>query len=236
MSCRRSVSCTTAGWTNRKRLFGITSSRSKIKRRLGNKRGMAASLGEIAIVLERLGQARQAEAKVREALAIHREIGNRAGIATSLLNLGSLLNETLGRPNDALPLFQEALRLRRESGNATDEALVLNNIGTAYLSMGQHLDAQTQLERALDIREKNKVAPDDLADTLHNLGETMIMAGRFDTALERFHRALESPLVRQCSLGGRGIGGNRAGVCPSGPGGRCGPIRIGGIGRVSEGR
>jgi tetratricopeptide (TPR) repeat protein len=33
--------------------------------------------------------------------------------------------------------------------------------------------------------------PGDLADTLHNLGETLAKMGRYDQALPRYHRALE---------------------------------------------
>src|SRR5207302_1190714 len=106
----------------------------------------------------------------REALSLQREIGDKVGISTSLINLAALLNENLGRPDDALPLLREALQIRRDAGNARGEALVLNNIGSVYLQKGQYSEGQTYFERALELREKANV-PNEIADTLHNLAE-----------------------------------------------------------------
>ena len=151
---------------------------------------MAGSLGEIAQIQERLGKPRDAEQSYNAALKLQREIGDKSGIATSLINLASLTNETLGRPDDALPLLKEALQLRRDSGNPGAEALVLNNIGSVYISKGDYSEAQTYFERTLEIREKTKI-PGELADTLHNLGETFAKMGRFDLSLQRYLRALD---------------------------------------------
>ena len=95
---------------------------------------MASSLDEIAQVRASLGGLREAERGYRDALALRREIGDKAGIAANLVNLSVLLNESLHRPDDALPLLREALQIRREAGNQNGEALVLNNIGNAYLT------------------------------------------------------------------------------------------------------
>jgi eukaryotic-like serine/threonine-protein kinase len=162
----------------------------EIKRRLGNKAGMAASLGEIAQIQETLGNPKDALKSYNEALALQREIGDTSRLATTLINLGGLLNESLGRPDEALPLLREALSSARDQQARSTEALAVNAIGTVYLSKGQYSDAQTNFERALEIREKNNV-PRELADTLHNLGETLNKMGRYDQALARYLRALE---------------------------------------------
>ncbi|CAN5645476.1 hypothetical protein BH23ACI1_BH23ACI1_29110 [soil metagenome] len=161
-----------------------------IRSRLKQKRGMAASLSEIAQVQETLGRPQDAVKSYDDALALQREIGDRAGMGITLINLGSLLNESLGRPDDGLPLLREALSVVREGGNRSAEALALNNIGSAYLAKGQFAEAQTNFERALELREQSKV-PREIADTLHNLGETLNRMGRFDQALERYLRALQ---------------------------------------------
>ena len=164
----------------------------EIKRKLGpgQRRGMASSIGEIAQVLEKTGKPREAEARFKEALKILREIGDKGGVASTLTNLGSLLNETLGRPNEALPYFQESLQLRRELGNSAGEALVLNNLGVLYQSKGQYADAQTHFELALQIREKAN-NPKDMADTVHNLAETLLKRGKYDQSLSQYVRALD---------------------------------------------
>ena len=164
----------------------------EIKRKLGpsQKRGMAASIGEIAQANERLGKPREAEQGLREALKIQREIGEKAGMGSTLTNLASLLSETLGRPDEALPLFQESLQIRRELGNTNGEALVLNNLGNLYLAKGQFAEAQTHYELALQIREKANI-PRDMADTVHNLAETLLRRGRYEQSLAQYLRALD---------------------------------------------
>ena len=151
---------------------------------------MASSIGEIAQVQEMLGKPREAEKRFREALRILREIGDKAGVGSTLTNLASLLSETLGRPDEALPLFQESLQIRRELGNSAGEALVLNNLGGLYLAKGQYSDAQTHFELALQIREKANI-PREMADTVHNLAETLLKRGRYDQSLAQYVRALE---------------------------------------------
>jgi len=163
----------------------------EIKKRLGNKRGMAGSFGEIGQIQARLGKSREAEQSYRDALALQREIGDKSGTSISLISLAVLFNETLGRPDDALPLLREALQIRRDSGDRPGEALVLNNIGNAYLMKGEFSEGQTYFERALEIREQVKVAPDLTADTIHNLGETLAKMGKYDQSLARYLRALE---------------------------------------------
>ncbi len=162
-----------------------------IKERLGNKRGMAASLNEIGQIQESQGKLREAEQTYNTALKLQRDIGDKSGVASTLLSLGTLLNDSMGRPDDALPYFQEALQLRRDAGNPAAEAFVLNNIGNVYLAKGQFAEAQTYFERTLELREAAKVRPTDLADTLHNLGETLSKEGRYDQALARYLAAID---------------------------------------------
>ena len=162
----------------------------EIRRELGQKRGMAASLSEIAQVQETVGQAQEAVKSYNEALALNRETGDKARTTLTLINLGALMNETLGRPDDGLKLLREALVLARDSGSRGTEALALNNIGSAYFAKGDYSEAQTNFERALEIRQGTKVNH-EIADTQHSLGETLNRMGRFDQALKRYLTALD---------------------------------------------
>ena len=159
-----------------------------------------SSLGEIAQIQTRLGKTSEAQQSYQTALKLRREIGDKSGTSTILINLASMLNENLGRPDEALPLLREALQIRRDAGNPNGEALVLSNIGSVYMSKGDFSEAQTYFERTLEIREKAK-APRELADTLHNLAETSWRMGRFDQSLAQYLRALE---LRRSSGDSRG--------------------------------
>ena len=87
-------------------------------------------------------------------------------------------------------MLQEALGLFRDMGDEPNEGLTINNIGGVYFAKGQFSEAQTQYERALQIREKVG-NPRETADTLHNLGETLSKLGRYDQSLSRYLKALE---------------------------------------------
>jgi tetratricopeptide (TPR) repeat protein len=70
------------------------------------------------------------------------------------------------------------------------EGTCLNNIAAAYFFKGQYQDSLTYFQQALQIREKAKVTL-DIAQTLHNLGDSSTMVGQFDQALNYYLRALE---------------------------------------------
>jgi tetratricopeptide (TPR) repeat protein len=161
-----------------------------IKRRIGDKRGMAASFVQIAEVKKTLGEPLVAEQNYREAEKLRREINDRAGLTVTLIDLSTLYNEELGRPKEALPLLQEALRLARDTGNLPVEARALNNIGTVNATLGNYAEAQTNFELALQLRQKAK-SPREAADTLHNLASTFARMGRYEQALQRYDEALK---------------------------------------------
>ncbi len=160
-----------------------------IRRRLGQKRGIAASLNEIAQVENRLGKSDEALKSFREALQIRREIGDKSGIGDTVLDLG-VFYKTHGQPDEALKLYKEALQLERELGSESAKAVLLNNIGNIYLGRTQYDEALTYYENALQLREKLKV-PGPLGETLYNLAETFSSMGQYDRALTNYLRALE---------------------------------------------
>ena len=160
-----------------------------IKRRLGDKRGMAASLNMIAQIQERLGKPDQALKSYEEALQLRREIGDRKGTADILSDLGGFYQDR-GQHDQALKLLKESLLLQRELGNERNQALCLNQIGSSYFFKGQYEDAVTYFQQALQLREKSKF-PNEIAETVHNLAETLTNMGQYNQALGYYLRALE---------------------------------------------
>lgn len=159
------------------------------KRHLGDKRGMAASLNEIAQIQERLGQPNQALKSYEEALQLRQEIGDRKGVGDILIDLGGFYHDR-GQHDQALKLLKESLLLQRELGNERNQALCLNNIGSSYFFKGQYEDAVTYFQQALQLREKSKI-PEEMAETAHNLAETNANMGQYDQALAYYLRALK---------------------------------------------
>ena len=162
---------------------------SAIKRSLGQKPGIALSLGNIARVQASLGKPEEAYKSYQEAVKLQREIGDKKGLGITLINLGRLYTER-SRYDDALKSFKESLQIQRDVGNENNQALCLNNIGIVYLAKGQSSDAITFYERALELRKKANI-PSQIGETLHNLGEASLKAGDYGQSLDYHLKALE---------------------------------------------
>jgi serine/threonine protein kinase/tetratricopeptide (TPR) repeat protein len=160
-----------------------------IKRQIGDKRGMAMSLDNIAQLQELSGSSGEALKSYQEALELRREIGDKKGVGDTLIDLGGFYGDR-GEHDQALKLDKEALLIERELGDERNQALCLSNIGSSYSFKGQYEDAATYFQQALQLREKLK-APNETAETLHNLAETFANMGQYDLALRHYERALE---------------------------------------------
>jgi tetratricopeptide (TPR) repeat protein len=160
-----------------------------IKRRIGDKRGMAVSLNNIAQIQDVLGESEPALKSYQEALQLRREIGDKKGVGDTLIDLGAFYQDR-GQHDRALSLLKESLQIQRELGNETNQGLCLNNIGSSYSFKGQYDDAATYFQQALQLREKSKF-PNEIAETVHNLADTATNLGQYDQALSYYLRALE---------------------------------------------
>jgi tetratricopeptide (TPR) repeat protein/serine/threonine protein kinase len=160
-----------------------------LRRRIGDKRGIAVTLGERAQVQLDMGNGEVALTSYLEALTLQREIGDRRGQGTTLINLGQFYTAR-AQYDQALKLFKDSLQIQRDVGNKNSEALCLNNIGNVLLAKGEYTDALLYFERAIELRETLKVVR-DIADTRHNLATTYAALGRYDQAIGEYLRALE---------------------------------------------
>jgi tetratricopeptide (TPR) repeat protein len=160
-----------------------------INEKLGQKRGVAASLVEIAQVQLSLGKLDEAISVYNEALKLRREIGAKKETGDTLIDLGDVYTER-GQPDQALQVLKESLQIQRDSGDDTYQALCLNNIGNAYTLKGENEDALTYLQQALQLREKLN-NPGDIAQTLQSLGTAYAALGQYDSAMQSFMRGLD---------------------------------------------
>ena len=160
-----------------------------INERLGQKRGVAAGLAEMAQVQASSGNSDGALASYQKALKLLREIGMTKEVGDTLMDMGTLLSDR-GLTDQALAAFQEALHTQRESGDENFEALCLSNIASVYGSRGDTGSALTYYQQALQLREKLGV-PGFIADTLAGMGRIYARDGQYDDALKSFVRGLD---------------------------------------------
>lgn len=135
-----------------------------LARKLGLEDGVAKTLHEQGLIYNRLagvaeaagtgdeaaGQRRQAFERFQQSLAIKRRIGNEAGAAMSLGELGKLLMDA-GEYGKAIAHFQEDLEIMRRQGNQVQVGIVLEFLGTVHERQGQYAAALEKYEEALGL-------------------------------------------------------------------------------------
>jgi tetratricopeptide (TPR) repeat protein len=97
-----------------------------------------------------LGQTRRAIELHEQALAIHREIGDRQGEGADLSNLGSRYSE-LGDFQRALGYYQLALANAREIGNRYGEAKRLRGVAEVFIDQTYYTQALSHLQESAKI-------------------------------------------------------------------------------------
>jgi tetratricopeptide (TPR) repeat protein len=95
------------------------------------------------------GRPEQAAEQHRQALAIFRKLGDRAGEAPTLNSLALAL-DAAGDTEAAVERFEQALTILRDEGDERHEGRVIANLGFTMLRHGEDDRARDLLETALD--------------------------------------------------------------------------------------
>jgi serine/threonine protein kinase/tetratricopeptide (TPR) repeat protein len=162
----------------------------EIRKKTGDQRGIASSLGQIARVQDAMGNGKAALASYQEAIALDRQIGDKNGLTTNLMNLGSLYLDH-GKFDEALKCTNEALQLARDAGDEMDQATLLMNLGVAHYSKSEYQDALTYFQQSYDISSRLNIQ-DKVALSLHNLAQTNFSLGQYDAAAGQYMKALDA--------------------------------------------
>ncbi len=149
-------------------------------------------INNMALVYSDTGQPGNALKLFEQALPIVREVGDRAGEATTLNNMAAVYGD-IGQPVKALELYEQALPLRRAVGDRAGEATTLNNMALVYSKTGQLGKALELSEQALPIvRNVGDWAGE--AAILNSMALVYSATGWSGKALELSEQAL--PIVR----------------------------------------
>ncbi len=146
----------------------------------------AAALSAQARILVRIGRDREALARLKTAIALHRELRNARARSLDYLLAGQILLSR-GRPAKALSYLQEARKLlpRSEAHNKPD---LLQSIATACIALGKHGAARDAYSRLLGHHAKR--GEGQAAANVHLLlGDLQVSQSDFAAAQASFHRA-----------------------------------------------
>jgi non-specific serine/threonine protein kinase len=146
-----------------------------VREQLGDRRGVAGSLGSLGNVAQYQGDYAEALKLFEQSLVINREVGNRVWEATNFTCLGNV-SRHLGDFAAARSFLEQAVALNREIGNRNGEASSFDGLGALLLQMGDDAGATSAFEQALAIeREIGSVY--DQAVTLSGLGTVAMKQG-----------------------------------------------------------
>ena len=161
-----------------------------------DKRGLAATLSNLAIVYRRLGRYDEALDAYRRAVALYRDTADERGIAITLLNLSALHRIRKDFPA-ALAEIQESVAIWDRIDLLQGRAAALNNLAYLQYDMTDFAAAEQTARTAIDLARAFG-DPGPLLLALQPLGRTLLRAGRLGDArtvfaeaialTERFHR------------------------------------------------
>lgn len=142
---------------------------------------VAQNYNNIAIAQKNLGHFDEAQDAYEKAIHILEAGGDdsRFGLGIALNNLGEAARAE-GDFDEAISAYQRSLDTLSEV-IADDNPLFahpLTGLGIAYLEGGQLAKARPLLERALKLRQAQKISPADLADTSFGLARVLWRQGR----------------------------------------------------------
>ena len=147
--------------------------------------GEAKCYGYLGDVCHSLGEYKQAEEHLNNALVIAKEIGDQQGEAAFYGTLGTVFKR-LGEYGKAEECLRKALAIIKEIGDKQEEATCYGNLGTVYLSLGEYKKAEEHLNNALVIT-KEIGDQRGKAGCYGNLGAVSKSRGEYGRA-EEYHR------------------------------------------------
>ncbi len=109
---------------------------------------------QTGMVYQNAGEPGNAEDAYRKSLAIKVRLGNVAGQASTLGQLGNLYAEVLGRPEEAVAFFRQAAEKYVEIDDAANEGRARNNLAAALRELRRLDEARQETRRAIECKER----------------------------------------------------------------------------------
>jgi tetratricopeptide (TPR) repeat protein len=159
-----------------------------IKKKLGDRPGMAASYHLLGMVAQDRGQLDKASYWYARSLAITEKLGNRRGMAISYHELG-LVAHGRGLLDEAADWYARSLAIEEELGNRP-------GIAGSYHQLGLVAQDRGLLDEATDWYARSLAITEELGDrhamaiSYHQLGMVAQGRGRFDEATGWYARSL----------------------------------------------
>jgi predicted ATPase len=146
----------------------------------------AKALTRMGWMLNKVGYATRGIESLKEAVALWRELGDQAGLALALSNLGGVM--VTYDSSQAITILEEALKIRKGLSKQPGVYATMMNLGIALVKEGQE-------ERAIELFVESLVRAREVNDdyskgvTLINLGDAYTNRGNYEGAEACFTEA-----------------------------------------------
>jgi predicted ATPase/class 3 adenylate cyclase len=124
-----------------------------LNRQLHHRQNEARTLSALGVIEHLRRNFHEAIQYHQQALAIREQIGDRAGVGASQLNIAQSLGN-LGNHSDAEPMLREALRTQQALNNQWWQAITLNELGILHLIVGNSTESRRYLEQGLALGQE----------------------------------------------------------------------------------
>jgi len=149
----------------------------------------AIILHNLAILMQERGEYAAALEKYEQSLKIAEELGDRAGVALSLGQIGNIYQDK-GDYAAALEKYEQARKVFEEIGDRKNAAGVLHQVGMIYHAKGEYAAALEKYEQARKVFEEIGDRKSASA-TLHQVGMIYQDKGEYAAALEKYEQSLK---------------------------------------------
>ena len=150
----------------------------------------AVVTNNLGLVYQNQGMYDDAQRCFETALTFYENVGNLDGKIHAISNLASVFDER-GDWSKAIQNYEQGIKLLSQSGKKEDLASLLNNVGVVYQKAGQIVQAETILQRCVDLLDETGLAhsPHGVR-VLMNLGEVYATLGQAHQAIHCLESAI----------------------------------------------
>jgi tetratricopeptide (TPR) repeat protein len=120
--------------------------------RLGEPGSVAVSWHQTGNLYQEAGQSEAAEDAYRKSLTIKVQLGNVAGQAGTLVQLGILYSNVLNRHEEAVAFYRQAADKYVEIGDAAKEGFARNNLAATLRKLRRFEEARQEIRRAIECK------------------------------------------------------------------------------------
>lgn len=113
---------------------------------------VATAWHQIGAAYEEAGQPKAAEDAYRKSLVIEVQLGNAAGQASTLSQLGTLYDDVLDHQEEAVAFYRQAADKRVEIGDAAGEGRTRSNLADTLRKLRRYDEARREVLRAIECK------------------------------------------------------------------------------------